>query len=198
MKAIEVVEHEGHMEDASPSSIKHQVDKIQNRKATKEPKKTWKTYWDDMEVIPPGSRKRRNKRNALSLQNKIHIACRILIKKELYHEVAKEFRTSQGIIHRLIKKVENKPEVLQELVEKERNIVIRRDEVANMVEEWDAADGFIDSAHSVQKKLLEEAKVHSTIEEIKNVMKKKLGMGFKKLSHITMTGNSPRNLILRQ
>ena len=58
-----------------------------------------KEYFGDKEVVPPGSRKKSAKRNALSLQDKISIACQILIKKELYREVAKEFRTSQRIIH---------------------------------------------------------------------------------------------------
>ena len=112
--------------------------------------------------------------------------------------MAKEFRTSQSAIQHLIKKVENKPEVLQELLEKEKETAVRREEVANKVKEWDAADVFIDSAHSVQKKLLEEDKIHSSIREIRNVMKKQLRMGYKKVTHITMQGNSVRNIVLRQ
>ena len=66
------------------------------------------------------------------------------------------------------------------------------------MQEWDAADGFIDSAHSVQKKLIEEADVHSSLKEIRDIMKKQLKMSYKKVTHSTMQGNSSRNLILRQ
>ena len=164
-----------------PACIKKQVKKIRERKATKEPSNRWKDCIDYAEPIPPGSRKKRAKRNGLSLQDKVEIACKILIKRELYREVAKEYRTSPRIIYHLIKKVENKPEVLQELVLKEKETVIRKQEVANKVQEWDKADGFIDSAHSVQKKLLEEAGVHSSLKEIKGIMKKQLRMSYKKV-----------------
>ena len=84
------------------------------------------------------------------------------------------------------------------MLDKERDTVTRRESVAKKIEEWDAVDNFIDSAHSVQKRLLDEAKVHSTLPEIRSVMKIQLRMGYRKVLHITMQGNSARNLILRQ
>ena len=104
--AVEAVEKDGQVKDISPDVIKDEVQKIRNRKAAKEPKVKWKECCDDMEVVPPGSRQRSARRNALSLQDKISIACQILIKKELFQEVAKEFRTSQRVLHYIIKKVE--------------------------------------------------------------------------------------------
>ena len=94
--------------------------------------------------------------------------------------------------------MENKPEVLQALLDKERDTVVRKKDAADLIEEWDEADGFIDSAHSVQKRLLEERGLHSSTTEIRSIMKKQLRMGFKKVKHITMQGNSARNIILRQ
>ena len=61
----------------------------------------------------------------MSLQDKIQIACRVLIKKELFREVAKKFRTSQMVIQLLIKKIENKPDLLKELVLQEKENVLR-------------------------------------------------------------------------
>ena len=94
-KAVDEVVQEGQMKNLSTSDIKGQVEKIRSRKSTKERRKTWAKYCDYMEEVPAGSRKIRAKRNSLSLQEKIQIACRILIKKELFQEVAKELRTSR-------------------------------------------------------------------------------------------------------
>ena len=84
-----MVEEEGQKQQTDPAAIKDQVRKIRNRKSTKEPRNKWKDCFDYAEPIPPGHRKKRAKRNALSLQDKVQIACKILVEKELYKGVAK-------------------------------------------------------------------------------------------------------------
>ena len=124
-KAVEAVEEDGKEKQIDPACIKDQVKKIRERKSTKEPKHKWADCFDYAEPIAPGSRKKKAKRNGLSLQDKVRITCKILIDKELFKEVAKEFRTSPSIIHQLVKKVKDKPDLLQELVLKEKETALR-------------------------------------------------------------------------
>lgn len=59
-------------------------------------------------------------------------------------------------------------------------------------------DTFIDSVHTVKKRINEDLKIDVREKMIKNVMKNDLNMRFKKILPISVNANSPKNLVLRQ
>ena len=62
-----------------------------------------------------------------------------------------------------------------------------------MIEE----DSFIDSAESIKKKVIADKGVTTKETEVRSVLKKDLGMRFRKLKHVTFKANSINNLVLR-
>ena len=57
---------------------------------------------------------------------------------------------------------------------------------------------FIDSAACVQKELKKEGIPVPKVNVVRNILKKDLGMSYRKVNPIAWTANSHRNLILRQ
>ena len=56
---------------------------------------------------------------------------------------------------------------------------------------------FIDSAACVQKELKKEGIAVPKVNVVRNILKKDLGMSYRKVNPIAWTANSHRNLILR-
>jgi uncharacterized protein (UPF0216 family) len=70
--------------------------------------------------------------------------------------------------------------------------------VMKVVNDMAAKDDYIDSAQSISKVLAQEHQLEWRLAKIRDVMKKDLGMRFRKIAAISQTANSDRNLVLRQ
>ena len=66
-EAVNAAEEEGGKEGFSPQVIKKQVDKIKQRKATKEARPSFRDYMDYREPVPPPCRYKGKKRGPLTL-----------------------------------------------------------------------------------------------------------------------------------
>jgi hypothetical protein len=72
-----------------------------------------------------------------------------------------------------------------------------RQEVAEKIAEMNQENHFIDSAAYVQKELKKEGLPVPKVNVVRNILKKDLGMSYRKVNPIAWTANSHRNLILR-
>ena len=73
----------------------------------------------------------------------------------------------------------------------------RREKIADLVNKMNEEDSFIDSAESVKKRLYAEENIVTKEKEVRNVLKKDIGMRYRKLKYTTFQANSIRNLVLR-
>jgi hypothetical protein len=89
----------------------------------------------------------------LSIEAKIKIASQVLVEKELQKDVAKEHRVSPQVVNVLVKKVERSPNMLTELLDKEKAVTVKHHTIASIVTEMNEQDCFIDSTASVKRKL---------------------------------------------
>ena len=74
----------------------------------------------------------------------------------------------------------------------------KREEIAEAIDEMNRCNVVIDSVASVQQALSYGMDIEAKLSLIRSVMKKDLGMKFKRIKSISNQGNSPRNLVLRQ
>ena len=84
------------------------------------------------------------------------------------------------------------------MIAKRDQIYNQRELVRNHVQYLNSRDTFIDSSEFVQKSLLETHQINVSKEKIKEVMKKDLGMKYRKIKPVSFHANSPQNIILRQ
>ena len=88
--------------------------------------------------------------------------------------------------------------MLAELLSQRQLMQSRREKVTAVIAKWNKNDEIIDSVGSAQKRLSEEEQIDSKEAEIRSIMRRDLKMRYKKLVHISLHANSPKNLILRQ
>jgi hypothetical protein len=66
------------------------------------------------------------------------------------------------------------------------------------VEELNSKREVIDSAAHVIKSLTNEHYIKTTEQEVRDVMKRELGMSYRKIKQVSLHSNSEKNLVLRQ
>ena len=121
----------------------------------------------------------------------------MIIDKEIYKNVAKEFRVNLTVVAKYVIKAKKNIKFFEDLLSNKREEHARRRDIEDVVRRMNEEDSFIDSAESVKKKALAERGVVTNEREVRSVLKEDLGMRFKKLKHITFKANSVNNLVLR-
>lgn len=112
-------------------------------------------------------------------------------------DIAKEHRISQSVVSRVVGKALKNPKFLQELIS-ERDLKIKaREHIVDVVTKMNQREEFIDSAAHVQKEIKKEGEQTVKSYVVRDVLRKDLGMRYKKINPIAWTANSNRNLILR-
>ena len=112
--------------------------------------------------------------------------------------MAKESRLSLRVVNKLVCKVQKNKKLLDELVDKRDLTERRRKTIAGVVSKMNELDTFVDSAKTVKKTIEETHKLQTTDGEIRSVMRKDLGMRFKKVIPVSIHTNSETNLVCRQ
>jgi len=87
---------------------------------------------------------------------KIQIVHQVLIQNDNQAAVAKEFRTSQCVVSRLITAAMKKPAFLKELIAERDDAEQQREHLAGIVDEMNQKDVFIDSLAMLSEKLANE------------------------------------------
>ena len=98
----------------------------------------------------------------------------------------------------MVSKAHKNPNFINELISERDRKQQQREEIAEVVAEMNKRNQFIDSVAYVQKELELVTAGPPKAHLIRSVLKKDLGMTFKKVNGIAWTANSHRNLILRQ
>ena len=148
--------------------------------------------------MPPGRRKRLKKRGLLTVAEKIHIVHKVLVDHEKQNEVAREFRVGAVTVNQLVRKVEKKQLLLDEVILKQGEAEDHKNKIVSVVKEMNDNNAFIDSAGTVLKVLEENHQIKAKQKEICSIMKHDLGMSYKKVLPVSIHANSPKNLVCRQ
>ena len=102
------------------------------------------------------------------------------------------------MVSKLVKKVMKNPELFHEIIEKKKEQQSKRDEIADYITALNDAGQVIDSVKKLQHDLKEEKDMEVKYREMASIMKKDLGMRFKKIQSVSVRTNSEKNLVLRQ
>ena len=147
---------------------------------------------------PIDMRKRSRTNKKVTLLEKITIIHQAVVLQYKHADIAKEHRISPQYVGYLAKKAEKSSRFIDELRSERDKKEDQRQQIAEKIVEMNKKDEFIDSAAHVQKvlKLGDSGPPKTCL--IRSVLKKDLGMRYKKVSPIAWTANSFRNLILRQ
>ena len=143
-------------------------------------------------------RKRSKRSGPLSVSDKIQIVHQVLCQHLKQADVAREHRVTLSRINMLVRCAEKNPRFLSELKASQEAKAEKRKQIAGLIDIINQADHFVDSVELVTKKLIADNQLVCKESEVKSVMRKELGMKFKKVKAISLTANSERNLILRQ
>ena len=95
-------------------------------------------------------------------------------------------------------KAKRNPRYIHEIMMKRDTKKQHRVAVAEAVSEMNQYDVVIDSAAGVKKGLKDGYDIDAKINIIRSVMKQDLGMRYRKIQTVSNTGNTPKNLVLRQ
>jgi len=137
-------------------SLKYALDVLKRRNGRKAVKEAWCQKPESSERVAPGRRYQRRKRNQLRVLEKIQIVHQVLIQNDNQAAVAKEFRTSQCVVSRLITAAMKKPAFLKELIAERDDAEQQREHLAGIVDEMNQKDVFIDSLAMLSEKLANE------------------------------------------
>ena len=112
-------------------------------------------------------------------------------------DVAKEWRVSKAVVALLMGKVRRNKELLSEIMAKRADREDRRKAIELLVQRLNDEDAFIDSAEAIQAKIKQESDLTVQQHEVRDVMKRDLGMSYRKVRRISDNSNIERSLILR-
>jgi len=132
------------------------------------------------------------------VHEKIKIAHLVLVQNRLQREVAADHGVTQAHVSTICKKAKENGNYLRELVRKRDEKAARQVVVAETVQEMNQLNVFVDSAGSVRKVLADAMDIKVSEQEIREIMKRDLGMRYRKVLPVSIHGNSERNLVLRQ
>jgi hypothetical protein len=153
---------------------------------------------DFNQSVAVNSRKRSKRRGPLTTSEKVDIVHRVLISYEKHAEIAREYRVTNQVIAHLMMKAKKNKQFLQELFEQRDQVAARREIIQSHVEGLNARREVIDSAAHVIKSLYKEHPIKTTEQEVRDVMRKELGMRYRKIKQVSLHSNSEKNLVLRQ
>ena len=95
-------------------------------------------------------------------------------------------------------KAKKKPEFLRELWEQRSRKEVKVGTAVQHINSLAKKNVVIDSANMVKEVLNEETDQEYKEHQVRKIMRHDLGMRYKKISHVALHTNSPKNLILRQ
>ena len=102
------------------------------------------------------------------------------------------------MVSQLVMKAKRNPKYIHDLMIKRDEEKQHREDIAEVVSEMNKYDVVIDSVVAVQKGLKEGYDMEAKTKTIRSVMKQELGMRYRKIVSVSTTGNTPKNLVLRQ
>ena len=142
-------------------------------------------------------RKKGSRRQVLTTTEKLAIIHSAVVEQLPWKIISKEHRVSLPTISILVSKSKKNPKFLEEIHSKENEWNSKIASIDAVLDELIEKDSFIDSAQAVIEKLASTSNQKFKDYEVIKVMKNR-GMSFRKVKHIPIGANSPRNLILRQ
>ena len=151
-----------------------------------------------IEEIPPGLGRTNRRAQPLTAMNKLEIAHQVLAKQEKMSDVAKEFRTSLGVVSMITKKAKNNLAEIINAIDVKHKEHDKNEELATLIQRLKDTGVTLNSAEDVKVfyELNHSDKV--TLREAKYVMKSILDMGFTKIVRQNIHANTERCLFSRQ
>jgi len=129
---------------------------------------------------------------------KLAIVYKYVIKNVAAANLAKEYRITPQYVSLLVKKANKNPKMFEELEDIEENENALKDSVKAAITEYCKAGAFLSSINDIQARLHTDHGIDIKGWKLLHILHKDIGMKYKRVSHTSWQGNSPRNLILRQ
>lgn len=134
----------------------------------------------------------------MTIQEKIEITFKALVRQEGYGSIAKEHRISQSRVSQLVCKAKRNKnfysEILAGKVKVEEKFAHIKDAINTMIEKHT----FLDSVASIHQAISNESNLAVKEKDVKHVLKHELQMSYKKVLPVSIHANSTKNLVLRQ
>lgn len=121
----------------------------------------------------------------------------MICKKYKHSDVAKEHRITPAYVSLLAQKALKNKHFVKELLSEESRREEPREKIAEAVREMNRKNEIIDSVAHIQKELKIGSGDPPRAHLVRSVLRKDLGMSYRKIVPIAWTANSHRNLILR-
>ena len=112
--------------------------------------------------------------------------------------MAREHRISPLVVHRLVKKAQQRPKLIDELIAERDRVQMHRVRISAAVTQMNTSDEVIDSVAMATKHIREQHQLEATEREVASMMRDDLGMRYKKIKAASLHANSVKNLVLRQ
>ena len=116
----------------------------------------------------------------------------------LQADVAREHRLKPVLVSQLVMKAKKNPKFLGEILTKKNEVQKHRKDIKDAVTELNSHDIVIDSVAAVKKHLKVGYDLEAKETVIRSVMREDLAMRYRKILSVSWTGNSSKNLVLRQ
>ena len=123
---------------------------------------------------------------------------RVLVLKEFQKDVAKAHWVGQNTVSKLVNKAIKNKEFMSELLDKNKSQEKQRIRMGKIIDDINKKDTIIDSTTALNDHLLKEHNIVAKDWVVKDIMKKELGMSYKKIKPISKHANSEQNLVLWQ
>jgi hypothetical protein len=204
-------DHEQHVEEekCEGSAARREVEVAAKKVRARGAERPRVSNHEDMEGYPqreaPGRRWRKVKRGRLTIEEKIQIVHEVVVLHEKQTVVAYRHRISNATVSSLYKRAQRNKEFFEEMLSQRAGKELKVETVKQKVVAMNESRKFIDSAAMVKRHLeadeehLEEMNRKKFKEhEICEVMRRELGMSFRKVTHVAVHANSEKNLVLRQ
>ena len=148
--------------------------------------------------MPPGLRYAVRKRKNLTPAEIADIIHKVVVGHQLQKDVAREHRLKPVLVCRLAMKAKKNPRYIGEILGARDDTAAHRAAIVEAVAEMNHHDVVVDSVSAVKKCLKDGYDLEAKETVIRSVMKKDLGMRYRKILSVSSTGNTPKNLVLRQ
>jgi hypothetical protein len=150
------------------------------------------------EAVCTLQRKRSGKKRSFSDQDLIDITHKVLIQQEFQRDVAKEFRTTQQAVSNIVRSAIKDPSIFEKRRLKKEGKQECRDAVKRGVN-WLQAYGVpLESANSIALAVKDLTEINVSNGLVKDVLKKDIGMRYRRIQRVPLHLNSVKNRILRQ
>ena len=106
-------------------------------------------YYPCKEATPTMNRKRKKRNPRLTLDDKLTIIRSVIIDKQDYLFVSKQFRITVSYVSLLVQKARSKPEYLREMIDKKYEKIDNMFKIEDAIKQMAKDEHFIDSSKQV-------------------------------------------------